>query len=516
MSRENRKELPKVKKARDALRAKASKERSRKKAKEKVQLRKKITTPIEKSRVGTLMSDETREALPIASKRMVDENIIFQPNEGPQTDFLSAPENDVLYGGAAGGGKSMALIVEPLRYAHKAAHRALILRKTMPELRELIDKSRELYPKAFPGAKFKEQEKTWHFPSGAKMEFGYLDRDADVYRYQGQAYSFIGFDEITHLATEFPWQYLGSRLRTTDPDIEVYLRCTANPGGVGHGWVKKRYVDPAAPNTSFKGRDGLTRRFIPALLKDNPYLHKDGRYEQMLNSLDEVSRRRLLNGDWNVNEGVAFPEFIRDMHTIEPFDIPTNWFRGKAADYGYSSPSAVLWFAVDPEDNTLVCYKELYVKGLTGETLAETILDMEMNEVTNISGVLDTAAWNRTGYSGPTIGQTLNQAGCSFRPADKNRMGGKIQIHERLKLAMSGRPKLVIFKTCKNLIRELESIPLSQTNSEDVDTTASDHAYDALRYYVMSRPRMTTPAERAGLIKQDVIQEAVDGDFFGY
>ena len=145
------------------------------------------------------MSDETREALPIASKRMVDENIIFQPNEGPQTDFLSAPENDVLYGGAAGGGKSMALIVEPLRYAHKAAHRALILRKTMPELRELIDKSRELYPKAFPGAKFKEQEKTWHFPSGAKMEFGYLDRDADVYRYQGQAYSFIGFDEIWHL-----------------------------------------------------------------------------------------------------------------------------------------------------------------------------------------------------------------------------------------------------------------------------------------------------------------------------
>jgi len=516
MSRDNRTESPKVKQARDAIRAKASKERRRKKLVEKAALKRKIET-VRKSDsiVSTVMTDAEREELPAASKRIVDENIVFQPNEGPQTDFLSAPENDVLYGGAAGGGKSYALIVEPLRYAHKAAHRALILRKTMPELRELIDKSRELYPKAFPGAKFKEQEKTWHFPSGAKMEFGYLDRDADVYRYQGQAYSFIGFDEITHMATEFPWQYLGSRLRTTDPDIEVYLRCTANPGGAGHAWVKKRYIDPAKPNTSFVGKDGLTRRFIPALLKDNPHLHADGRYEQMLNSLDEVSKRRLLNGDWNINEGVAFPEFIREMHTVDPFEIPNSWFRFKGADYGYTSPSAVLWMAVDPDDNTIVVYRELYSKGLTGEALGDAIMELELGEVSNVTGVLDTAAWNRTGYTGPTIGQALNQAGCSFRPSDKNRIAGKIQIHERLKLAASGRPKLQIFKTCRNIVRELETLPISTTNSEDVDTTASDHAYDALRYALMSRPRMTTAAERGVFIKQEVHQEQFD-NFFGY
>ena len=166
--------------------------------------------------------------------------------------------------GAAGGGKSYAMLVDPLRFAHRAAHRALILRRSMPELRELIDKSRELYPKAFPGCKYREVEKLWTFPSGAKVEFGFLERDADVYRYQGQAYSWIGFDEITHLPTEFSWNYLASRLRTTDSEITPYMRCTANPGGVGAGWVKKRYISPSMPNDSFIGDDGITRKFIPA------------------------------------------------------------------------------------------------------------------------------------------------------------------------------------------------------------------------------------------------------------
>ena len=152
---------------------------------------------------ASVTSPEDLEGVPKALKEEAE--ILFQPNEGPQTDFLAASETDVLYGGAAGGGKSYAMLVDPLRYCHRPAHRALILRRSMPELRELIDKSRELYPKAFPGCKFRELEKIWNFPSGAKLEFGFHERDADVYRYQGQAYSWIGFDEITHLPTEFPW-----------------------------------------------------------------------------------------------------------------------------------------------------------------------------------------------------------------------------------------------------------------------------------------------------------------------
>ena len=155
----------------------------------------------ESSIEGKIIEDVELQNIPETLAQEAQEDIIVKANEGPQEDFLAAGETDVLYGGAAGGGKSYAMLVDPLRYAHRAAHRGLIIRRSMPELRELIDKSRELYPKAFPGCKYKEVEKLWNFPSGAKIEFGFLERDADVYRYQGQAYSWIGFDEITHLPT---------------------------------------------------------------------------------------------------------------------------------------------------------------------------------------------------------------------------------------------------------------------------------------------------------------------------
>ena len=451
---------------------------------------KKTLSKLENEDATKLVSADELDDIPTALQAEAIENVIFKANEGPQEDFLAAGETDVLYGGAAGGGKSYAMLIDPLRFAHRSAHRALIIRRSMPELRELIDKSRELYPKAFPGSKYKEVEKLWIFPSGAKMEFGFLERDADVYRYQGQAYSFIGFDEITHLPTEFAWNYLASRLRTTDSEIETYMRCTANPGGAGANWVKKRYIDPAPPNESFRGADGLTRKFIPARLQDNPYLAKDGRYEQMLNALPPTQRQQLLDGNWDVAEGAAFTEFTPFDHVITPFEIPIHWERSKGIDYGYASESACVWGAVDPSDGTLIIYRELYRKGLLGTELAGMLTEMEMEDPFSVQGVLDTACWSRTGTTGPTVGETLQRAGHKLRRADKNRIQGKIQIHEYLKLTQSGRPKIQIFNTCPNLIRELQSIPLDKTKPEDVDTHASDHAYDALRYLIMARPRI--------------------------
>ncbi len=451
---------------------------------------KKTLSKLENENATKLVSADELDDIPTALQAEAQENVIFKANEGPQEEFLAAGETDVLYGGAAGGGKSYAMLIDPLRFAHRSAHRAIILRRSMPELRELIDKSRELYPKAFPGAKYKEVEKMWTFPSGAKMEFGFLERDADVYRYQGQAYSFIGFDEITHLPTEFAWNYLGSRLRTTDPEIEVYMRCTANPGGSGAHWVKKRYIDPAPPNDSFRGDDGLTRKFIPARLQDNPYLAKDGRYEKMLASLPPTQRQQLLEGNWDVAEGAAFTEFNPFDHVITPFEIPIGWERTKGIDYGYASESACIWGAVDPVDGTLIIYRELYRKGLLGTDLASMITEMEYEDPFSVPGVLDTACWSKTGTTGPTVGETLQRAGHKLRRADKNRIQGKIQIHEYLKLQQSGRPRIQIFNTCPNLIRELQSIPLDKTKPEDVDTHASDHAYDALRYLIMGRPRI--------------------------
>jgi len=462
-----------------------------------------------------VVEDTVLNSVSAQAKKELEEKIVFRPNEGPQTEFLAASETDVLYGGAAGGGKSYAMLVDPLRYAHKASHRALILRRSMPELRELIDKSRELYPRAFPGCKYREVEKLWTFPSGAKIEFGFLERDADVYRYQGQAYSWIGFDEITHQATEFGWNYLASRLRTTDPEIIPYMRCTANPGGVGAHWVKKRYIDPSPPNSGFQGADGITRKFIPARLDDNPYLATDGRYEQMLKSLPDVQRKQLLEGNWDVAEGAAFTEFSPPVHVVTPFEIPLHWQRVKGIDYGYASESCCVWGAVDPSDGTLIIYRELYRKGMTGEELAMMLTNMEVEDPMSISGVLDTACWSRTGHTGPTIAEALIRAGHKLRPADKNRIAGKIQIHEYLKLQQSGRPRLQIFNTCPNLIRELQSIPLDKSNPEDVDTHASDHAYDALRYLIMSRPRIQDPMSRMREFQREQHFQPAD-ETFGY
>ena len=472
----------------------------------------------EKVLTSNVLTESETKTLPDQIQKHLDEtgsHVAFMPNEGPQTDFLAASEKDVLYGGAAGGGKSFAMLIDPLRYCHFAEHRALILRRSMPELREIIDKSRELYPKAFKGAKFKEVEKLWQFPSGAKIEFGFLERDADVYRYQGQAYSWIGFDEITHLPTEFGWNYLASRLRTTNPELPTYLRCTANPGGVGAHWVKKRYIEPSPENKTFQGKDGLTRKFIPARLQDNPFLAEDGEYERMLESLPAIQRKQLLEGNWDISEGAAFAEFDKSVHVIPPFDVPSWWERLKGIDYGYASESCCLWAAIDPEDKTLIIYRELYKKGLTGDALADTLTEMEADEIKSILGVLDTAAWARTGYTGPTIGEMLALKGHKLKRADKNRIAGKVQIHEYLRPDReTGRPRLQIFNTCTNLIKELQSLPLAKSNPEDVDTHSQDHAYDALRYMIMSRPRLDHPHDRMLRIKQDIYRPA--DSTFGY
>ncbi len=505
-----------------AKRAVRSKEKSATRLKQRLDAKrnslnasKETLNKLDKKTTNKVVTEDVLDQVPKALKEEVNNNVIFKPNNGPQTDFLAAPEKDVLYGGAAGGGKSYAMLIDPLRFAHRSAHRALILRRSMPELRELIDKSRELYPKAFPGCKYKEVEKLWNFPSGAKVEFGFLERDADVYRYQGQAYSWIGFDEITHLPTEFGWNYLASRLRTTDPEIIPYMRCTANPGGVGATWVKKRYIDPYPPNESFIGEDNLTRKFIPARLDDNPYLAKDGRYEEMLKALPATQRRQLLEGNWDVNEGAAFTEFEVDKHVVTPFEIPISWERIKGIDYGYASESSCIWGAVDPSDGTLIIYRELYQKGLTGVDLGERITQMELSDPYSVQGVLDTAAWARTGTTGPTVGESLVRAGHKLRRADKNRIQGKIQIHEYLKVQQSGRPRLQILNTCPNLIRELQSIPLDRSNPEDVDTHAPDHAYDALRYLIMSRPRIQDTFSRIRNLHMEQAYTPADSDF-GY
>jgi len=441
------------------------------------------------------------------------QDIIFEPNPGPQTDFLSASEQEVLYGGAAGGGKSFAMLADPVRYFNNPLSSMLLVRRSTEELRELISVSKQLYPRAIPGIKFMERDKTWVAPSGATLWLSYLDRDDDVQRYQGQAFNWIGFDELTQWPSPYPWNYMRSRLRTTkNSGLGLYQRGTTNPGGAGHVWVKKTFVDPAPHNTSFDATDMETgeviawpkghskegqplfkRRFIPATLFDNPYLADDGLYEANLLSLPEHQRKQLLEGNWDVNEGAAFPEWNRQIHVIEPFEIPRSWSKFRACDYGYGSYSGVVWFAVSP-DEQLIVYREMYCSKVIATDLADMILEAEDGEKIRY-GVLDSSLWHKRGDTGPSLAEQMIMQGCRWRPADRSRgsrVAGKNEIHRRLQVdEYTEEPRLVFFNTCTNMVAQLPALPIDKRNPEDIDTTSEDHLYDALRYGIMSRPRFS-------------------------
>ena len=452
----------------------------------------------------------------IITQKQQEQEVVFQPNPGPQTDFLAASEREVLYGGSAGGGKSYGLLADPMRYFHNKNFNGIILRRTNDELRELIWKSQELYPKIYPGAKWQEKKSQWTFPSGAKLWMTYLERDEDVLRYQGLAFSYIAFDELTQYATPFAWNYMRSRLRTTDPTLPLFQRATTNPGGRGHGWVKKMFVDPAPANKRFVATDIDTgepmvfpegherageplfyRRFIPASLRDNPYLMQDGQYEANLLALPEMQRRQLLEGDWDVADGAAFPEFKQSIHVCEPFDIPDDWRRFRSCDYGYSSYSAVHWFAIDPSYETLYVYRELYVSKHTGKDLAAAVLDAERGESIQY-GVLDSSCWHNRGQIGPSIAEEMITMGCRWRPSDRTagaRVAGKNRFHEVLKVdPVTEAAGIIFFNTCRQIIADLPVIPSDPKGSDDIDPRfASDHAYDSVRYGIMSRPKAFSP-----------------------
>jgi hypothetical protein len=330
-------------------------------------------------------------------------------------------------------------------------------------------------------------------------------------RYQGLSFSYIAWDELTQWPTPFAYNYMRSRLRTAAPDLPVFMRATTNPGGPGHQWVRKMFIVPSPPGKSFyatdietgqtliypKGhsKEGLPlfkRKFISARLADNPYLAESGDYETMLLSLPEHQRKQLLEGNWDVAEGAAFSEFNRAIHVVDPFTIPSSWPRFRSADYGYGSYSAVLWFAVAPDDSVVV-YRELYVSKVLAEDLAMMILNAEDGEKIRY-GVLDSSCWHKRGDTGPSIAERMIMKGCRWRPADRSagsRVAGKNEIHRRLQVDQyTEEPRMVFFNTCTQIIADLPTLPIDKTNNEDINTKVSnDHTYDALRYGVMSRPR---------------------------
>lgn len=443
-----------------------------------------------------------------------------------QAEFMRRFEDEVLFGGAAGGGKSDALVAEALRQIDKPWYKGLILRKTYPQLTELIDKAYRLYPQIDPKAKYNESKHTWTFRSGAKVIFGSMASPKDKYKYQGIAYDFIGFDELTHFTWE-EYEYLLSRNRPNGPGMLCYIRATANPGGVGHGWVKDRFITPVPPMTTiwdeakFIERDGsvrtrrMSRIFVPSFVQDNPaLLRNDPDYVFKLASMSEAKKKALLYGDWDSYEGQVFREFRDDpdhyidhryTHVIEPFSIPAHWRIYRSFDWGYSKPFSVGWWAVDQEG---IAYR---VKEWYGcrRNEPDVGLEMDMSDVAaeikrveredpvfrgkHIQGVADPAIWNR--QTGESIAEIAERQGVYFEKGDHERIAGLAQVHERLKFGKDGRPRLYVFNTCRDFIRTIPSLIYDERRVEDVDSRLEDHIYDECRYFCMMNPVPARPVE---------------------
>ena len=287
--------------------------------------------------------------------------VVWKPQKR-QAEFMRRPEYEALYGGAAGGGKSEALVAEALRQVDNPRYKAIIFRKTYPQLRELILKSFRIYRSAYPDAVYNSTEHCWIFPSGARIYFGSMPNSTSYENYQGLSFAFIGFDELTHF-TEEEYLYLIGRNRADGDGLRIYIRSTANPGGRGHAWVKARFITEAKPDTPFiykveiendKGERVTVERsriFIPSSVWDNKILLKnDPNYLANLAMQSEAKRNALLYGDWDSFDGQVFsewrnnpnPKFVR-THVIEPFEIPKHWKRFRSFDFGYAKPFAVQW-----------------------------------------------------------------------------------------------------------------------------------------------------------------------------
>ncbi len=438
-----------------------------------------------------------------------DRIIGWEPFPGPQTSFLEADEFEVLFSGGRAPGKSDALMMDALRYCGFKEFRGLVIRKAMKELRDLIKRARELYPLCYPGTKWKEQEKLFVFPSGATVEFGYCDHEDDVDQYKGQEYSWLGIDELTEIAKEETYEKLVMSVRKKGTQFKTYVRATTNPNGPGKTWVKKRFVDKGPANTTItleayipqlKQTIKTTRKWIHGTVFDNPkIIAENPQYIAMLQNIDNaVLRAQWLEGDWDSADGLAFDEFERKTHVIAPFAIPDSWHRFRACDWGYKTKACCLWFAVDP-DGMVYVYRELITGGQTaaGKVLAKDFgamvkrIEDEANERVRY-GILDASAWSQRGEDAPPPAEDMG--GLTWRPSDRtkhSRITGKLQVHKYLqKDPETGRPGVVIFNSCLDLISCMSSIPSDKTDPEDVDTKGDDHSYDAFRYGLMSRPKV--------------------------
>jgi hypothetical protein len=439
--------------------------------------------------------------------------IIWQPQQGPQTDLITCPVFEVFFGGARGGGKTDGMLGEWIRHAEDYGPNAigLMLRRNRVQLIETIERSKQIYGR-LEGWEWKEQDKMWRSANGARLRFAYLERDSDAEEYQGHSYTRIYVEELTNFPDPKPVMKLMATLRS-GAGVPCGFRATGNPGGPGHQWVKARYIDPAPMgyqilHSSFKNpwtgeAIAKERVFIPSKLNQNRYLGSD--YVASLQMAgNENLVRAWLEGDWSVIDGAFFDCWSNERHVVKPFGIPGDWLRFRSMDWGFAKPFSVGWWAVCPDKfegiprGALVRYREWYGASapnvglrLTAEEVADGIVSRETGEKIAY-GVLDPAAFAQDG--GPSIAERMMKRGAIFRRADNTRVGqrgalsGWDQMRARMKGDIDGNPMLYVFETCRDFIRTVPALQHDPDRPEDLDTDGEDHVADEARYGCASRP----------------------------
>ncbi len=413
-----------------------------------------------------------------------------------QWAFVNATADEVLFGGAAGGGKSYGQLVDALLYALRyPGSRQLMLRRTYPELeKSLVRGMMELYPRNL--FVYRKSEHTGTFCNGSSIDMGYCDSENDVYKYQSAEYDVIRFDELTHF-TEQMYVYLISRLRGAN-GYPKQVKSSTNPGGIGHGWVKARFIDIGQEDQEYRFTAG-SRIFLPAKVQDNHFLmKKDPDYIKRLHNLSEKDKKALLYGQWDLFEGQFFDMWRREKHVVSPFPPPPQWRRYFVMDYGLDMLAAFL-IAVDPFGNAYV-YKELYEgkdnggQGHIVSSAAQRIKEFTKGERIHVY-LAPPDLWSRQKDSGKSMAALFAENGVRLTKAPNARVAGWMQLKEWLQPVMQEdgevRPRMRIFSTCINLIRTLPALSCDSSDPGDCARQPHEltHAPDALRYFAAASPK---------------------------
>lgn len=471
---------------------------------------------------------------------------LWAPMPGPQTHLIQCPVFEIFYGGARGGGKTEGSIGDWLEHSDTWGDGAngIFFRREQRQLDEVIARTQALFTPL--GAKYNAQKATWIMPKGGRLKFRYLDKDADAEAYQGHSYTRVYIEEATNFPSFAPIKKLFATLRTTVEGLQCGIRLTGNPGGPGHGWVKSRYIDPAPAGYAVlrdiievEGFAPIERErvFIPSRVADNVLLLKNnpGYIANLAQSGSAALVRAWLLGDWSAPVGAYFTQFSPHRHVLdERFAalIPANALRFGSFDWGYAKPFCMHWWAVSDGSwglprGALVLYREWYGSNgtpneglrLDAPLVAQGILTRQGREsLTYIAA--DPSMFKRDG--GPSLAETFAAGGVLLRRADNTRHTGWDKVRQHLSgtlgpkgvLPEPGKPPLLyILSTCKDTIRTLGAVPADPDDPDDVDTTAEDHAPDALRYGVMSRPWIIDdlpPTVGGGALTLDSIWERSD------